>query len=207
MAGPWDADPIAPGSTAPANAAPWQSDPVVGENQPLAWSDVGSQAVRNIPSSAVQFGRDIAQPFLHPIDTAKNLAAVGHGALQKAGVMSGEEDIPAANAIGGYFANRYGGVENFKRALAKDPVGVAGDLSALLTGGETTLARAPGLVGRGWRDRRHRWPRDRSGQQCDTCCRTSCQPRRQCRGRHHRDHDRRRFAGDQDSRRGRLPGR
>ncbi|QCJ78800.1 MULTISPECIES: hypothetical protein [Bradyrhizobium] len=35
-----------------------------------------------------------------------------------------------------------------QRALAEDPAGVFGDISTVLTGGETALARLPGLVGK-----------------------------------------------------------
>lgn len=115
---------------------------------PMSWSDVGSQALQNAPGSAVQFGANIVQPFLHPIQTAENIGEVGGGLLQKAGLMSGHEHEAAANAVGQFFAQRYGGMENFKRSLAQDPVGVAGDLSMLLTGGGGALARAPGLIGK-----------------------------------------------------------
>ena len=122
-------------------------------NQPMAWSDVALQAKRNLGSSAVQFGSDIAQPFLHPIDTATNVAKAVAGGVQKAGQAAGLPGIdttyvPVAEAIGEHFANRYGGVEEFKRSLASDPVGVAGDISVPLTGGGGALARAPGIAGR-----------------------------------------------------------
>lgn len=118
-----------------------------GSPQPMSWSEVGSQALRNTPSSAVQFGSDILQPFIHPIDTASNLKNLGLGILDKVGIGSGEH-AQYADAVGKFYADRYGGVENVKRALANDPVGVLGDLSMLLTGGESALARAPGIVGK-----------------------------------------------------------
>src|SRR5438309_262397 len=96
---------------------------------PLSWSDVGAQALQNTPGSAAQFGHDIVQPFLHPIDTATNLKNLGLGVLQKTGIVSGDEHEKYADAVGRFFADRYGGVENVKRSLATDPVGVAGDLS------------------------------------------------------------------------------
>src|SRR5581483_1442638 len=111
-----------------------------------SWSDVGSEALQNIPASAGRFASDMAQPFLHPIDTASNLGNVGLGLMNKAGLGSGHEQY--ADAVGRFFADRYGGIENFKKTLAEDPVGVAGDLSMLFTGGESALARAPGIAGR-----------------------------------------------------------
>lgn len=116
--------------------------------QPLSWGDVGKRALQNAPSSAVHFAKDIAQPFMHPIDTAESLKNVGEGVLEKTGIMSGHEHEPYADAVGQFFANRYGSIDAFKHALAKDPVGVAGDLSMLLTGGGSALARAPGVAGK-----------------------------------------------------------
>lgn len=116
--------------------------------QPLSWSDVGSQALQNAPSSAVRFAKDVAQPFMHPIDTAEAVKNIGEGALEKTGLMSGHDEEPYADAVGKMLVDRYGSLENFKRTLAEDPVGVAGDLSLLLSGGGSAAARVPGLIGR-----------------------------------------------------------
>lgn len=156
--------------------APWAADEHKG---PLAWSDVPSQMAKNFIPSAKQFGSDIAQPFIHPIETAKNIGNLGAGVVEKAahaasnlspvasaipvagavagpalsmlGAASphlGTEHEKYADAVGRFFADRYGGVENFKKTMAEDPVGFAGDLSTLFTGGETALARAPGVLGK-----------------------------------------------------------
>lgn len=114
----------------------------------MSWSDVGSQAMQNLPASVGRVASDIVQPFMHPIQTAEDIGTLGKGALQKAGVMGGTEAIPAADAFGRYFADRYGSMEGFKKAVATDPAGVAADLSVLFSGGETALARLPGRVGR-----------------------------------------------------------
>ena len=50
--------------------------------------------------------------------------------------------------MGKFFADRYGGFENARHTLETDPVGMAGDLSAVLSGGETVLGRLPGAVGK-----------------------------------------------------------
>jgi hypothetical protein len=115
--------------------------------EPLAWSDVPLKAAKNLGPSALQFGKDIVQPFLHPIDTAEALKNLGHGVLQKTGILSGDEQEKYADAVGKFFADRYGGIENVKKTLAEDPVGIAGDLSVLLTGGGAAAARAPGIIG------------------------------------------------------------
>lgn len=116
--------------------------------QPLSWSDVPGKAMSNLLPSAKNFASNMAQPFIHPLDTMGSIADLAGGALQKAGVISGTEGIPTADAVGKFFADRYGGVENLKHTLANDPVGAAADLSAILTGGETALARVPGVVGK-----------------------------------------------------------
>jgi hypothetical protein len=118
-----------------------------GKEEPDGNVDLATKAISNIPSSAGRFAGDLAQPIMHPIETATNLKDLGLGVAEKAGLVSGTEHIPHADAVGKFFADRYGGIENLKRTLAEDPVGVAADLSMLFTGGETGLARIPGLVG------------------------------------------------------------
>jgi hypothetical protein len=118
------------------------------KDAPMSWGDVGISAVENIPSSAANFAGSMAQPFLHPVETAENFGAIGKGLLQKAGVVSGSDDEKYADAVGKFFADRYGGIENLKRTLATDPVGAAADVATVLSGGEMALARAPGMIGR-----------------------------------------------------------
>jgi hypothetical protein len=91
------------------------------------------QAGLNLPASAVQFGRDIIEPILSPIDTAKAVVNLGSSVLGKAGIT--DADPTLANQVGEYFANRYGGVDNAMRTFATDPVGMTSDVAGLLTGG------------------------------------------------------------------------
>lgn len=133
----------------------WPGQPVGNdsssqENQDtgkLSWSDVPGKALENAPGSAGRFLSNMAQPFLHPIDTAKNIGRLGLGAAEKAGISptSGHEQY-AEQAWKG-LVDRYGGMDQIKKTIAEDPVGFAGDLSMLFTGGETALARLPGAVG------------------------------------------------------------
>jgi hypothetical protein len=125
--------------------------PVVG---PLATgartfspSDI-AETWRNAPASAAHFARDVVQPIIHPVETATNLKNLGLGVLEKTGIVPGDEHEKYADAVGRYFVERYGGFDNAKRALITDPVGVAGDLSTLFTGGGSLAARAPGMIGR-----------------------------------------------------------
>ena len=101
------------------------------------FSDMFSQAAGNAIPSAVQYGKDLVQPFAHPIDTVKSLATLGNSVLGKAGIT--DADPATANAVGEYFAKRYGGKDELMRTFAKDPVGLIGDLSTVLTGGSGLL--------------------------------------------------------------------
>ncbi len=50
----------------------------------LSWGDVASGAIQNAPSSLVQLGSDMVQPFAHPIDTAQAVGNLALGGVQKA---------------------------------------------------------------------------------------------------------------------------
>lgn len=140
-------------------ASPWA---VVGQPQPIAapkplsYGEVAKQAFINTPKSAMQFAQDIAQPFIHPIETATSIVDIGKGVIQKVRELSPPEargsapamDTAAANAVGDFFVKRYGGIENLKNTIATDPVGFASDAAAILTGGGTLAAKAPGIIGK-----------------------------------------------------------
>jgi hypothetical protein len=137
-------EPSEPPQWAPVEAPPWAEKP----ERARAWSDVPLEALRNVPASAVEFGRNIVQPFIHPIDTAQSLGQLGGGVLQHLGIMKGEEYEPYADAVGKFLMDRYGSIEGIKNTMATDPVGLAADLSMLLTGGGSAAARTPGLIGK-----------------------------------------------------------
>lgn len=136
--------PWAKGDTSELPDAPWAG----GQNSEMSWGDVAKSAVTNIPGSAVEFGKSMAQPFLHPIDTFTNLKNVAQGAAEKAGLSPTTGHEKYAEALGQFISDRYGSMENFKKTLASDPVGVAADFSMITTGGGSALARAPGYIGR-----------------------------------------------------------
>lgn len=113
----------------------------------LSISDMISMAVDNLGPSAVQAGKDLVTPFVEPVETAKALGNLALGTAQK--VISGEQSSEKyADAVGQFFANRYGGVDELKNTIAKDPAGFLLDFSAILSGGGTLAARAPGKVGK-----------------------------------------------------------
>lgn len=98
----------------------------------------------------------VAHSVMHPIETTKNILDVGAGELskvlpasvnqalnkadeavmgkQKAQQLHAQQDR-SAEAINKFYANRYGSMEGFKKAIQEHPVEVASDLSTILGGG------------------------------------------------------------------------
>lgn len=137
----------------PRQSGGWQSAPKAPENR--TWLDTATEAVQNIPSSAVEFGKGIVQAVTNPIDTASALLDLGAGVLNRAvpapvrdfvnkydwNPQARERAVQTAQQVGGVYKQRYGSVEALKRTIAKDPVGAMADLSTLLSGG-AGIARA-----------------------------------------------------------------
>jgi hypothetical protein len=110
-------------------------------------TEVGAQALQNAPQSAQKFLSDIVQPIVNPVGTADALWTLGKGIIGL--IRPGEQpEEEAARNVGRMFAERYGGLENIKRTLATDPVGVFADISTVFTGGGALAARVPGMAGK-----------------------------------------------------------
>lgn len=121
----------------------------LGTEAPVAVDgDYAKSLVKNIPGSAVNMATDIAHAVAHPVETVENIGAIGKGVLQKFGMVSGNDSEKYADAVGKFFADRYGGWDNVKKTLRDDPVGALADLSTVLTAGGAVGARAPGVAGR-----------------------------------------------------------
>ena len=105
------------------------------------------EAIGNVPSSAIKFGKDMLAPIFSPIQTAKDITAVGSSvvSLLKPGEQGNEE---LARQVGQFYADRYGGLENIKRTFAEDPVGFFADAGLILTGagGAARIAGKAGTV-------------------------------------------------------------
>lgn len=108
------------------------------EQADLTWKQAFKQSFGNIPASALEFGKSLATPIMHPIDTS---AAMGHlfaGAVQK--LTPGiQEDEKYADAFSDFMKSRYGSIENFKRTIAADPVGVTTDIATILMAGGAAI--------------------------------------------------------------------
>lgn len=134
------------------------------ESPSTPWSAVPGKALSNLGSSALNFAKGMVQPILNPIDTTVGIGNAIMGANEKAYGMVLPESLmrkipgyeahqQAANAIGGFFKDRYGSMEGLKNTLATDPVGALSDASMLLggagmaaKGGAMVAAKAPRLA-------------------------------------------------------------
>ena len=132
------------GGQVPMSAA---TDMVGPPEPPEEGPSVLSQAASNLLPSAKQFAADLTQPIRDPIGTAKALGNLALGAGQK--LIPGEqEEEQYADAVGQFFADRYGGMDALKKTMGEDPVGFLADISTVMTGGGSLAARAPGIAGK-----------------------------------------------------------
>ena len=126
--------------------------PVVAKPE-LSWSEVPGLARQNLGRSAKKFATGLGEAALDIPGTVGSLLNIGAGTLQNAlptvvvdfinkvdannpaATQSAQRAVNAANAVGGELAQKYGTMERIKNTAAYDPVGFAGDMSLLLTGG------------------------------------------------------------------------
>ena len=110
------------------------------EEQPII-----RQAIKNLPGSTLKLGTDLVDVIIHPIATAKSIFELGKGVVSLAipGEQPSEE---TAKAVGRYFVDRYGSLENIKKTFATDPAAFLADGAAVLTGGGTLLRKVPGAA-------------------------------------------------------------
>jgi hypothetical protein len=98
----------------------------------------------------------IYEAVTNPIQTGKAVLDVAAGGLQNIlpeslvnAIGRDQASIDAANRLGQFYVQRYGGVENAKRTIANDPAGFMADISTILSGGSTVapkLATAASFV-------------------------------------------------------------
>jgi hypothetical protein len=117
------------------------------------WADVATQAYANLGPSALDFAKGLYESITNPKQTLSSISDLMQAGLSKV-IPESMIDPNAKPAIGRgkvagqamseHFQERYGSAEGFKEALAKDPVGVASDISTVLSmgsGGAGTYAK------------------------------------------------------------------
>jgi hypothetical protein len=149
----------------PVDFDPFASQPKAVDFDPFApkkrsWTDVPGEAFSNIVPSAKNMASGLYEAVTSPVKTVSGLMDVAAGSLQNAlpkpvvnfvnkfdaDPQAAQRAVQAANAAGGMLKDRYGSEEAIKNTFATDPVGAAGDLSLLLTGGAGVAARTPLLA-------------------------------------------------------------
>ena len=121
--------------------------PQADEPASRGWADVPGDAFDNLWPSAKRAAEDVAFLFTNPGDAASGLGNIALGAAQK--LIPGEQDSEQyADAVGQFFADRYGSTDALKDTMATDPVGFLADASTVLTGGGGLAARAPMAAGK-----------------------------------------------------------
>jgi hypothetical protein len=126
-----------------------------GPKQDQTLGNTLRRAYENLGPSAVEFGKNVVQPFIAPVETAQALGQIGKGLYSKAQGAVGVRQDPAqkamneaaANAVGEMYANRYGSGSRFMETGATDPLGLLADAASIFTLGGAAAARAPGVIG------------------------------------------------------------
>lgn len=140
----------------PDNMSDVEIQSVMKKNYPYEPVDFkATTAIKNIPSSTLQLGKDLWTAVTNPIDTLGSIRNLAQGIVEKAipntinGIDFGEtENEKMVNAVGNHLVDRYGSLDAIKTTLMNDPAGLLLDASAILTGGGSLAVKAPGVVGK-----------------------------------------------------------
>jgi hypothetical protein len=97
------------------------------------WSDVFADAIKSTPESSWNFVKDLFQFARHPLKAAETMGQVAAGGVEKL-IPGRQGSEPQFDAAVEHFSGRYGSLENFKKTVSEDPVGVLADLSTVVTG-------------------------------------------------------------------------
>lgn len=148
----------------------WDDAPVARPQSPTQYtaSEAVGQGLKNLIPSTIKYGAETIGALAHPIDTIQGALNLGAGELskmlpesvnrylnkadeallgkQKAQELhSRQENI--ASAVNKQYADRYGSMEGFKRAIAEDPAAVLGDVSTVLTAGSSLVPKTSKMAG------------------------------------------------------------
>jgi len=155
----WQDAPVV-GTVAVSDGNNWQSAPLVGSPRQNVQAEPDRSVLGfagNVVKSGANMVKGIASAVAHPVDTLGTTLDIGAGALQNVlpkplvdfinksetpeALAAGKRAVEIANAVGGQYKKDYGTLEGIKSKLYNDPVGVAADLSTLLSGGSTIATK------------------------------------------------------------------
>jgi hypothetical protein len=124
---------------AAAGAAGAGPDGGEGGGDGLGWGETLGSALINLPRSTAEEVGGIFEAFINPVQTAKSIGSLGGALLSKMGVADFDES--SADALGQYYANKYGSIEGFKKELANNPASILADVATVLTAGAGTVTK------------------------------------------------------------------
>jgi len=104
----------------------------------------GKEALKNLPGSIVEEGKNVIGAITQPIQTLKGIGNLALGIAEKAtdGVQSHEK---YADALGDYYSNKYGSKDAFLKELQNNPASILSDISMFVTGGASGAAKVASL--------------------------------------------------------------
>ena len=104
----------------------------------------GKEALKNLPGSIVEEGKNVVGAITQPLQTLKGIGNLALGIAEKAisGTQSHEK---YADALGDYYANKYGSKDAFLQELQNNPASILSDISMFVTGGASGAAKVASL--------------------------------------------------------------
>jgi hypothetical protein len=104
----------------------------------------GKEAIKNLPGSIVEEGKNVIGAITQPIQTLKGIGNLALGIAEKAtdGVQSHEK---YADALSDYYSNKYGSKDAFLTELQNNPASILSDISMFVTGGASGAAKLASL--------------------------------------------------------------
>ena len=100
----------------------------------------------NVMASGGRLIGDVASAAMHPLNTAEALGQMPQGVLNKVlSIGANEQSTALVDAMIDHFKDRYGSLENVKKTLYEDPVGVMADLASV-AGGAGLAAKGVSLT-------------------------------------------------------------
>jgi len=99
-----------------------------------------TEAIKNLPGSAVKEAKNVIGAITQPIETIKGLGNLALGALEK-GISGTQKHEVYFDKLKDYYKEKYGSQDKFLQTLQNDPAEVLSDASMFVTGGATGAAK------------------------------------------------------------------
>jgi hypothetical protein len=105
----------------------------------------GKEALKNLPGSIVQEGKNVIGAITEPVQTIKGIGNLALGVAEKAIPGGPYPQEKYADALGDYYSNKYGSKDAFLQELQNNPASILSDLSMFVTGGASGAAKLASL--------------------------------------------------------------